>query len=73
MDKIILDRILKAVESVKKKGPYIRIIEYPSVYVVSTDASLDPMVFTKDGLITPINFVELKKEQLKNPKLVYKK
>lgn len=72
MDKIVLDRILKAVKSVKKKGPYIRVIEYPAFYIVSTDVSLDPMVFTKDGVITPVNFVEIKKEQLKNPKLVYK-
>lgn len=71
MNKIAIDRILKCVNGMKNKGPYIKIVECQSLYIVSTSDDLEPILFTKDGILTMVNYVELKREQLKNPKLVY--
>lgn len=71
MNKLVLDRILKVIKPNNPKRSYIKIVECKSLYIVSIADGMEPILFTKEGLVTPVNFVELKKEQLKNAKLVY--
>lgn len=71
MNNTAINRILKCIGNMTSKGSYVKIVECQSLYIVSISDDMEPMLFTKEGLATPVNFVELKKEQLKNAKLVY--
>ena len=71
MNNTAINRILKCIDNMTNKGSHVKIVECQSLYIVSISDDAEPMLFTKEGLATPVNFVELKKEQLKNAKLVY--
>ena len=72
MDKAkVIKQIVEDIKKIRPNYDYIRVTEYSKFYIAATDDTRDPMIFDTRGLFTGRNFVEIKKENLKNPKEVF--
>lgn len=67
----ILKEIIELTKEIRSNFNYLRVTEYPNFYFVATNDFTDPMIFDKRGFYTGRNFVEIKKEDIINPKQVY--
>ena len=70
-EKTILNEIINTAKKLAKNRSYLRITEYERFYFVAIDDFTDPMIFDKSGNYTGRNFVEIKSEDIQNPKQIY--